>query len=166
SRTERPVRRPEAGRRRTRDLGYRLAGSPQDVALLVDRELAEILVEPAVRGELMARRMGRPREIRPRFEGVPGGKDRAPDAVGLEQLEQPWHAHARSEFAVRQLDRWIAAPNGVRDEVGIDREGNGQPGRRGRVHRGDGSDRPPGIPVTRGPSRMLRTNGDRLLRRA
>ena len=125
-RPQRPVRRAEASRRRARKGHDRLDRPLQDRPLLVDRELREVLVEPAVDADLVPGTHELPGELRPRLERVPGREDRRWDALRGEQLQQPRHPDPGPELAVGHLDRWVATPDRVGDEVGIDRQRDGQ----------------------------------------
>ena len=130
-RAERPVRRPPAARPRTTDPLHGGDAPVEDLALLVPRHGGEVLVEPAVAGELVAAgedRLGRGRE---RLERVPRHEPGGRDAAVREQREDPRRADPHAELRVRQLDRRIAAADAVGDRVVVEGQGDGEAGQIG-----------------------------------
>ena len=123
-RPERPVRGAETDRRGTRHRPHGLHGTTQDLTCLIDAELGEVLVEPAVTGELVAAGDDRLGVVGERRQRVAGNEEGGRDRAAGQQLQEPLRPDPRAEFGVAELDRRVAPPDRVGDRVVVDRQGD------------------------------------------
>ena len=108
------------------DLLERVRGAEQQIALDVGRKRRVDLVDPAVKGDFMARghhaallllvKKGRDR----------GNEERRVDRVAVKEREDPWNPDAAAEFAPAQpADRTAAVPEFVRLVIAVEGKSHG-----------------------------------------